>query len=124
MMVNRDLTHRIRHISGFSVADAAAYKELAEALRLIRYFDSGTGLWKDEGGNDTENPLLAQAESVLETTTTVSNRNVKAEDDGDGKEGDKKAEEVKKEDKPTAGNLHRNDDLLKVRAFSVRIILS
>ena len=63
MMVNRDFTNRVRHVSGFSATRQLAHHDLEKAIKLIQYLDDHVGLWKSKEG-DEANPLLSKLEVV------------------------------------------------------------
>jgi hypothetical protein len=113
MMVNRDFTNRVRHVSGFTAAQQLAQRDLKTAIILIRYLDDRTGLWKVEGEQQS-NPLLPKVEEVLESMSScdewISDKaveeNVGQKEEGETEEGEEKQDAV---------SLERNTKLLQVQ---------
>jgi len=64
-VVNRDLTRRVRAVSGISQHSACARNDLRNIARLIDHLDSKWKLWETEEGAPGENPWMRNISDYL-----------------------------------------------------------
>jgi len=126
-VVNRDLTRRVRAVSGISQHASCARNDLRNMARLIVHLDSKWKLWEkvpvksegeeqqeketaaDEGDKEVkENPWLKNISDYLVDETSAE------EEELLGANGEKKNEEREKEEDSVAVAITRDDELIKV----------
>ncbi|OQV19076.1 Serrate RNA effector molecule-like protein [Hypsibius exemplaris] len=112
-IVNRDLTRRIRHVTGIASHKPVVRSCIKLAARLVKNLDAQVGFWMDESERGTETVFTKSRNPILKGITDYLVEVGSAEEDEMAEENEEKngKEMADDEDKPT---IERDAELEKV----------